>query len=54
MGPINAFGSMAGIFEAVTLLAIPLFFYGKRVRLASMRWRVMRFVVWDEDREIGE
>ena len=51
----NAFGAMAGITAAVLLCWIPLFIYGKRIRHASLQWRIVaRYVQWDVDRENGE
>lgn len=45
---------MTGIYGFVLLLATPLYFYGKSIRRASIHWKAMKFVVWDEDRETGE
>jgi len=42
---------MALISLFVLLLAIPMFFYGARIRRSSLGWRVVRFLRWDEDRE---
>lgn len=53
-GYTGAFGAMAGITGAVMILGLPLYFYGKRIRLASLRWGPMKLVHWSEDRETGE
>jgi hypothetical protein len=45
---------MAGISAAVLIMWIPLYFYGKRIRHASINWRVLRWVKWNFDREVGE
>jgi len=45
---------MAGISEGVMLLMIPFYFWGKRIRRATMQWRVMKLVQWGADREVGE
>jgi hypothetical protein len=45
---------MAGINAGVLLLAIPFYFYGKRIRHASLQWRAVKFVDWNDDREVGE
>lgn len=54
MGYINAYGAMAGIAGAVLLLVAPLYFYGKRIRHVTWEWRVVKWVRWNEDREVGE
>lgn len=51
----DAFGAMAGISAAVLVLWIPFFFFGKRVRHASLNWPIIRRAVqWNLDREVGE
>jgi hypothetical protein len=37
----NAFGEMAGIQTGVMLLAIPLYFYGKRIRHITAGWKLI-------------
>lgn len=49
-----AYGEMAAISGGVLLLWIPLYFWGKQVRIATLNWRIMKYVRWDEDREVGE
>lgn len=49
-----AYGEMAAICGAVLILWIPLFFYGKAIRASTLQWPLMRWVRWDEDREVGE
>ena len=46
-----AFFEMAAITTFVLLLAIPMFFYGARLRKVSLGWRAVRFVRWSEDRD---
>ncbi|KAL2682265.1 major facilitator superfamily domain-containing protein [Phyllosticta citricarpa] len=51
----RAFGAMAGICGAVILGFVPFYFYGKRIRHATWKWRIVRSLVhWDQDREVGE
>ncbi|KAL4798795.1 putative MFS transporter [Aspergillus venezuelensis] len=50
----SAFGAMAGISGGCLLFVIPLFFWGKEIRLAAMKWSVIQFVFWKDDREVGE
>jgi hypothetical protein len=50
----KAFGAMAGISGAVLLMLIPLYFFGKRTRHATLKWGVMKGVKWNLDREAGE
>ena len=54
MGYTKAYGTMAGIAAAILILWIPLFFYGKRVRVAVHHASYMQWVKWDDDRESGE
>jgi hypothetical protein len=49
-----AYGAMAGICGGVLVLWIPLFFYGKRIRVFVHHWKYLQWVKWDEDRESGE
>jgi hypothetical protein len=37
----NAFGAMAGIQVGVMLFCLPLWYYGKQIRKASMKWKVI-------------
>ena len=46
-----AMSEMAAITAFVLLLAIPMFFYGARLRKASLGWKVVGFVKWNEDRD---
>ena len=47
----TALSEMAAITGFVLLLAVPMFVYGARLRKASLGWRVVRFVRWNEDRD---
>jgi MFS family permease len=49
-----AYGEMAAISGGVLLFWIPLFIWGKRIRKATFRWKIMKYVQWDMDREVGE
>lgn len=54
-GYARSFGAMAGICGAVLLLWVPLFFYGRRVRKATLQWEIIHNLMqWDKDREVGE
>ena len=37
----KAFGIMVGINSAILLLAVPLYFYGKKLRHISAGWKVI-------------
>lgn len=45
---------MAAITGVVLLAGIPFYFLGKGIRHNSLRWRALRFVLWNKDRELGE
>ncbi|RHZ58371.1 putative MFS transporter [Aspergillus thermomutatus] len=53
-GYIAAYGAMAGISGGCLLFFIPLFFWGKSIRQAAMKWSFVQFVFWKDDREVGE
>ncbi|KAH6650794.1 major facilitator superfamily domain-containing protein [Chaetomium tenue] len=53
-GYIKAYGVMAAISAAVLLGWVPLFFWGKKIRHATWRWRVISYIHWNDDREVGE
>ncbi|TKX18294.1 MFS transporter-like protein 171 [Elsinoe australis] len=54
-GYANAFGAMAGIAGVVILMWVPFYIWGRQIRVATMKWRVMTHLIgWDEDREVGE
>lgn len=40
-GYVNAFGAQAGIYVAIMSLAVPVVVFGKRLRHASARWKVI-------------
>ena len=40
-GYVSSFGTMAGIFVAIMALAIPLIWYGERIRHITALWRVI-------------
>ncbi|EHK50919.1 hypothetical protein TRIATDRAFT_54316 [Trichoderma atroviride IMI 206040] len=49
-----AFGTMAVITGIVLLAGFLFYFFGKKIRHTSLRWRALRFVLWNKDRELGE
>ncbi|KAK3898948.1 protein HOL1 [Staphylotrichum tortipilum] len=53
-GYAAAYGTMAAISAAVLLGWVPLYFWGKRIRHATWRWRVVSYIHWSDDREVGE
>ncbi|KAK5111863.1 hypothetical protein LTR62_004595 [Meristemomyces frigidus] len=40
-GYASTFGTQAGVYVAILLLALPLIFFGQRIRHASARWRLI-------------
>lgn len=54
-GYADAFGAMAGICGAVILMWIPFYFFGAKIRRATMKWHLMTNLIgWNDDREVGE
>ncbi|KAJ5112669.1 hypothetical protein N7532_000714 [Penicillium argentinense] len=49
-----AYGEMAAICGGVLIFWIPFFFWGKKIRQITLSWSVMKWVRWDDDREVGE
>lgn len=45
---------MAGFSFIILALWVPLYIWGKQIRHATLKGRVMRYVHWDVDRETGE
>ncbi|KAK8176246.1 major facilitator superfamily domain-containing protein [Phyllosticta citribraziliensis] len=41
VGYIDCFGTQAGIYVALLLLGVPLYFYGERIRHATAKWRII-------------
>ncbi|KAK9421628.1 putative Major facilitator superfamily (MFS) profile domain-containing protein [Seiridium unicorne] len=54
VGYLNAYGTMAGIAAAVLLLWIPLYIWGKAIRHATWNWKMLSYIRWEDDREVGE
>ncbi|SJX65496.1 related to HOL1 protein (member of major facilitator superfamily) [Sporisorium reilianum f. sp. reilianum] len=50
-GYLNAFGEMAAISGTAFLLGIPMWIWGKRMRQASLNWKVFRVIRWNSDRD---
>lgn len=40
-GYINAFGTQAGVYVAVLALAIPLYYFGERIRHKTSLWKIV-------------
>lgn len=54
-GYARSFGAMAGISAAIILLWIPMYIWGQKMRIATLKWGVIqRLLRWDKDREVGE
>jgi hypothetical protein len=45
---------MAAICGGVLICWIPFFIWGKTIRQTTLSWSVMKWVRWDDDREVGE
>jgi len=55
MGYAKAFGTMGAISGAVLILWVPLYFWGRRIRIATLKWGIIQNLIqWDKDREVGE
>ncbi|KLO82163.1 Uncharacterized protein LW93_9345 [Fusarium fujikuroi] len=50
----TAYGTMAAICGGVLVFWIPLFFWGHKIRVATLSWGIMKYAHWDIDREVGE
>lgn len=37
----RTFGAMAGIYTAIMLLGVPLWYWGKRIRHATSKWKII-------------
>ncbi|KAI0430238.1 major facilitator superfamily domain-containing protein [Xylaria sp. FL1042] len=53
-GYMNAFGTMAAISAVVLLFWIPLYFWGSSLRHRTWKWRLISYIHWTSDREVGE
>ncbi|TGJ85875.1 hypothetical protein E0Z10_g2863 [Xylaria hypoxylon] len=54
VGYQNAFGTMAAIAAGVLLFWIPLYFWGSSLRHRTWRWKLISYIHWTSDREVGE
>ncbi|GAP83480.1 putative MFS transporter [Rosellinia necatrix] len=54
VGYLTAYGTMAAIAAGVLLLWIPLYFWGSSLRQRTWRWRLISYIHWTNDREVGE
>lgn len=50
----TAYGIMAAICGGVLIFWVPLFFWGHKIRVATLGWGIMKYARWDIDREVGE
>lgn len=50
----DAYGAMAGISAAVIILWAPLYAWGKKIRIITWSWPLVRNTHWHVDRETGE
>ncbi|KAJ8126633.1 hypothetical protein O1611_g7005 [Lasiodiplodia mahajangana] len=53
-GYLGAYGTMAGIAAGVMLLWIPLYFWGDTLRRRTWEWKIISYIHWASDREVGE
>lgn len=53
-GYAGAFSTMAGFSFVILALWIPLYVWGKQIRRATFKWRLMQIARWNTDRETGE
>ncbi|KAK0122024.1 hypothetical protein ONS95_010289 [Cadophora gregata] len=53
-GYAGAFATMASFSFVILALWIPLYIWGKQIRTATFKWRLMKLAHWDVDRETGE
>ena len=54
-GYTGAVGAMAGISGVVLLMWVPLYIWGRQIRMATLKWRLVQNLIgWDKDRETGE
>ncbi|KAI0486452.1 major facilitator superfamily domain-containing protein [Xylaria cf. heliscus] len=54
VGYLNAYGTMAAISAGILLLWIPLYFWGNSLRHRTWQWRLISYIHWKSDREVGE
>ncbi|SPO25647.1 related to HOL1 protein (member of major facilitator superfamily) [Ustilago trichophora] len=50
-GYLDSFGEMAAISGSAFLIAIPMYIWGKRIRQASLNWKVFGLLRWNADRD---
>lgn len=53
-GYAGAFSTMAALSFFILALWIPIYIWGRRVRHATFKWRIMKLAHWNVDRETGE
>ncbi|KAJ3579897.1 hypothetical protein NPX13_g661 [Xylaria arbuscula] len=53
-GYMNAFGTMAAISASVLLFWVPLYLWGSSLRNQTWKWRLISYIHWKDDREVGE
>jgi MFS family permease len=47
----NAYGEMAAISAGLILFFLPLYYFGKRIRVSSLNWRATQYIKWHADRD---
>lgn len=50
----GTFGILAALSFVIFVMWIPMYIWGKRIRHATIRWKIFRSLEWDVDREVGE
>ncbi|CUM55113.1 uncharacterized protein AC631_03445 [Debaryomyces fabryi] len=53
-GYAKAYGEMAAIAGILFVLSIPIYIWGKKMRETTHNWRILKFIKWKDDREVGE
>ena len=53
-GYAGAFAAMAAFSFVILALWVPLYIWGKEIRRATLKWRIMELAHWDMDSETGE
>lgn len=51
-GYLPAYGEMAAIEAILLLTAVPMYFFGKRLRISSAKWGFLQWAIrWSDDRD---
>ncbi|KAI0394028.1 MFS general substrate transporter [Xylariaceae sp. FL0594] len=54
VGYMNAYGTMAAIAAFVLLFWVPLYIWGRPLRRRTWQWKLISYIHWTNDREVGE